>query len=272
MKSCPGFSVLMAVYKKDNPYLFSRALKSVFENTVQPRNFILVCDGPLTVDLDETIAQYKHKDILKIIKLPKNIGLFGALNHGLNFIQDEFTIRADSDDYNFSNRFEILLSVLDEGYDIVGSWIREVDQSGAQLCIRNTPLKHHDILKFIKKRNPFNHMSVGFRTEVVKSVRGYPSIYLREDYALWAILLSQGFRSANITNLLVDATAGEEMYKRRGGLKYALGEIDMQRLLYKLGFNSFFESLYYGFGRSSIFLLPNSMRKYFYLLILRRNI
>lgn len=266
-----SFAVLMAVYRNDNPALFLKALKSVFNNSIQPAKFYLVCDGPLSESLENVISFFDDQEILVVVRLPKNLGLFSALNAGLKFIKEDYTIRADSDDYNYPNRFEFLLNALNNGYDIVGSWIREVDMKGNVLSVRETPLEQVDILKYIKKRNPFNHMSVAFRTEVVRSVGGYPDYHLREDYALWVKMISSGCSAANIPEILVDATAGNEMYKRRGGIKYAVGEIAMQRLLVATRINGWLESFFYGLVRSFVFLAPNFLRKFIYLNILRKK-
>ncbi len=50
------FSVLMSVYKNDDPNFFIEALESVFNQTVSPTEVILVEDGPLTVELKTAIT------------------------------------------------------------------------------------------------------------------------------------------------------------------------------------------------------------------------
>ena len=54
------FSVLMSVYYKENPKNFELALKSILvEQTKTPNEFILVCDGPLSPQLDVVVNRYK---------------------------------------------------------------------------------------------------------------------------------------------------------------------------------------------------------------------
>lgn len=261
--------MLLAVYKQDDPHLFGKAMSSILENTLHPKEILVVADGEITPQLHEVIRQSSTKGPVRLIQLPINVGLAGALNSGLKEVKTKFTIRADADDFNLPNRFDFLIRKLDEGYDLVGSAIREVDKSGRFVAIRKLPESSAEIRQFIRKRNPFNHMSVGFRTEIVLASGGYPSIHLKEDYALWATLIASGRNVCNISSILVDATAGIEMFQRRGGIKYALAEIDLQRHLVSVGLKPWISGIFDGLTRSAIFLAPNSIRKFIYLKFLR---
>jgi len=51
-----NFSVLIAVYQKENPEFLKLALESIwFQQTLQPSEIVLVCDGPLTKELNQVI-------------------------------------------------------------------------------------------------------------------------------------------------------------------------------------------------------------------------
>lgn len=263
------FSVLLAVYKKDDPFLFRNALTSVYGNSLQPQELVVVADGELTEDLLSIIDEFSANHSLRLIQLPLNVGLANALNAGLSTIQTKYTVRADADDFNHPSRFALLVEKLREGFDLVGSAIREVDKAGAEVAYRSCPLTENEIRHFVRKRNPFNHMTVGFRTAAVSEAGGYPSIHLKEDYALWATLLANGCRICNLGAVLVDATAGTEMFQRRGGLRYAMAEVDLQRHLVRCRLKSPLNALVDGALRSMIFLAPNSVREFVYLKFLR---
>jgi glycosyltransferase involved in cell wall biosynthesis len=265
----PDFSVLLAVYEKDDPVLLINALKSVFLNTLQPYETLIVADGPLTDNLLSIINDLSLNNKVRLIQLPCNLGLAGALNAGLSEVKTKFTLRADADDINRPNRFELLVEKLREGFDLVGSAVREIDKAGAEVAYRSCPLTESGIRQFARKRNPFNHMTVGFRTAAVIEAGGYPSIYLKEDYALWATLLAEGCRVCNLEEVLVDATAGKEMFRRRGGLRYALAEINLQHHLVKCKLKSAAGAFIDGVLRSAIFLAPNAFREFFYINFLR---
>lgn len=263
------FTVLLAVYKKDDPILFRMALASVFSNSLQPQEVVVVADGELTVDLLSILGEFSGKHSLRLVQLPRNVGLARALNAGLSTINTKYTIRADADDFNHPDRFELLVTKLREGFDLVGSAIREVNKAGSEVAFRSCPLTETEIRQFVRKRSPFNHMTVGFLTAAVVDAGGYPSIYLKEDYALWATLLAKGCRVCNLGDILVDATAGTEMFRRRGGLRYAMAEFDLQRHLVRCGLKSPFSALMDGAMRSMVFLAPNKVRELVYLKFLR---
>lgn len=230
---------------------------------------MVVADGELTEKLLSIIDEFKIIHPLRLVQLPKNVGLAKALNEGLLSILTTYTIRADADDFNYPSRFEVLIAKLNEGFDLVGSAIREVDKSGREVAFRNCPLTEVEIRQFVKKRNPFNHMSVGFRTLVVVEAGGYPLIHLKEDYALWASILAKGSKVCNLGAVLVDATAGKDMFLRRGGLKYAMAEYDLQLHLVKCGLKSYIRATMDGLIRSLIFLAPNAVRQFIYINFLR---
>ena len=266
------FTVLMAVYHKDDPSLFLMAINSVFSNSLPPAKFIVVADGPLNHELDRILNLFLTRSDFCLIRLEDNVGLAGALNIGLKYVKTKYTVRADSDDFNYPNRFSILISTLESGFDLAGSSILEADKHGNKIAVRKMPSTHNEIIKFASRRNPFNHMSVGFRTKEVLDALGYPSIYLREDYALWAKLISRNIRVCNIDQILVRATTGSDMYRRRGGLKYTLGEIELQIHLVSNGLKSPLMGFFDGVLRGLVFIAPNCVREYFYINFLRLKI
>jgi glycosyltransferase involved in cell wall biosynthesis len=266
------FTVLISVYQKDDPNLFDAALLSIFNNSLLPSTVLVVADGPLTEALDFILDKYSFQPTFFVLRLEKNKGLSAALNEGLMHVKTDFVVRADADDVNYPNRFVTLINLLRSGYDLVGSSIIEVDKSGVELAIRKPPLNQAQIIKFVKKRNPFNHMSVAFKTHVVINAGGYPNIYLKEDYALWSILISKGLRICNSDEVLVRATTGQDFYKRRGGIKYAFAEFAMQKHLVSLGLKNPFAATLDGLLRSMVFLAPGKIREFIYINFLRGGV
>lgn len=265
-----NFSVLMSFYRNDKPELLRKALDSIFQNSIVPSEIILIQDGPVGAELTAVISSFSSKDVLKITILKENVGLARALNIGLGLISNPYTFRADADDYNMPDRFIKQLKFLEDGVALVGSSILEVDAHGKNIAIRTAPANEIEIKKLIGRRNPFNHMSVAFRTDVVIAVGGYPNIYLKEDYALWAKIIAGGYKVANLDDILVRATAGKDMYRRRGGILYVQSEIEMQRFLMQQNLQNFQWALIYGVSRSLVFLLPSKIRGYIYENFLRK--
>jgi glycosyltransferase involved in cell wall biosynthesis len=264
-----GFTVLMAVYKLDSPAKFEAAVKSVFANTLLPNAFQLVVDGPIPGCLMSKVLELQSHHAINVLFLQKNMGLAVALNRGIEKISTEWVARADADDINLPNRFEILAREIGEDVDIVGSAIREVDENGLPTGVRLPPLSDRDIRKYARRRNPFNHMTVMYRTQLVKKYKGYPEVYLREDYALWATLLAAGSRALNVADILVVVSAGDDLIRRRGGVKYALGELRLQQHLVKHDIKGFWCAVLDGFIRGGIFCLPRTIRSLIYKIVLR---
>jgi len=265
----PDFSVLMPVYFREKPRFFREALQSIFDNTVQPQEVVLVCDGPLTLDLEEVLQEFVGRPGLKILRKNRNSGIVDALNMGLAASTTELIIRCDSDDVNTPERFATLVAQLAEGWDIVGSSVREIDGDGKTLWSKRVPLGQASIARRARLRNPINHMSVAFRRDLVLSLGGYPEVFLREDYALWARALRREARVCNLPQDLVLARAGVAMYRRRRGWRSALAELKLQRLLIQERVSTLPQALFWGGLRFSALLLPGFLLGFLYERILR---
>jgi glycosyltransferase involved in cell wall biosynthesis len=256
-------SVVISVYKNDCSKLFDEAMKSIFSNSVLPYQVILIKDGATPSKIDEIIKKYYKKIIL--IQNKTNIGLAKSLNKALKVIKTDWIIRADADDINMTNRFESLLSEIEKNkYDVIGSYILENNLDSKIETIKKVPLSHKLIKKVIFYRNPINHMSVAIKTSQLRDVKGYPNIYLKEDYGLWIKLMINKAKFINVGKTLVKANINDNFYIRRSGFKLALSEIHIYVLLTKL--NKFFKS--YGliilFVRMTFCLLPPIIKKFTY--------
>ena len=69
-------------------------------------------------------------------------------------------------------------------------------------------------------------MTTFYKTEAEKLVGGYPNIYLREDYGLWAKLISNNKNFINIDDFFVCVNGGNDLYLRRGGLRMLLPKLN----------------------------------------------
>ena len=69
------YSVLMSVYYKDQPVFFRIAMESIWEQSVPTDDFVLVCDGPLTDELNSVIDDMvqRHKDALTVVRLEPTV-------------------------------------------------------------------------------------------------------------------------------------------------------------------------------------------------------
>ena len=78
-------SVLMSVYAREKPEYLDLSLLSVESQTLKPVEIVLVEDGPLGGALADVVANHarSHPGLYRVIKLPENVGLGGALSVGL---------------------------------------------------------------------------------------------------------------------------------------------------------------------------------------------
>lgn len=219
-------SVLMSVYFKENAEYFDQSINSILVNQTQkPDEFVLVCDGPLTSELEDIIAKYEKlfPQLFFIYRLEKNQGLGKALNYGLSKCSNEIIIRADSDDICDPERIRLQYEYLQMHQDItvVSSYIDEFENNWQEpKNLKTLPLTNEQLVKMAKFRNPINHMAVAFRRDIILDIGSYHHIPYVEDYELWVRIIICGYKLANIDKVLVHARVGNGMIKRRGNKIY----------------------------------------------------
>ena len=230
------YSVLMSVYYMDKPEYLKKSVESMLNQTIKPDEFIIVKDGKLTKILDDLIDEYanKYDRLFTIVVLKNNVGLGLALNEGLKAARNELIARMDADDISLSNRCEEQLRMFEknENLSVIGSNISEFIHNETN-CIsrRVVPENNEEIVKYMKKRCPVNHVTVMFKKSKVIESGNYIEWYYNEDYYLWIRLYLNGAKFYNIQQDLVNVRIGSEMFKRRGGYKYFTSEKKIQKFM-----------------------------------------
>ena len=271
-----NYSVLMSVYKNEKANNLRLAMNSMWNQTVPTDDFILMCDGPLTPELDAVIeeAEKEHSDALRVVRLGKNGGLGNALNIGIKHCRNELVARMDSDDISRPDRCEKQLSVfsLHPEVGVCSGIVEEFSVSTEQIdSQRVPPEKQDDIITFAKKRNPFNHPCVMYRKSAVEKAGGYKDFYYLEDYFLWVRMLQNGSIGYNLQEPLLWMRAGADMYKRRAGWQYAKSQKALFKYMWEHGFISGLQYVINVFARTSSSLMPNALRKSIYCTVLRKH-
>ena len=64
-----SYSVLMSIYKKENPAFLFQALDSMLNQAVSPAEIVMVKDGPLTHELEDVLQDYDflHPGLFKFV-------------------------------------------------------------------------------------------------------------------------------------------------------------------------------------------------------------
>ncbi|MEI8390619.1 MAG: glycosyltransferase [bacterium] len=271
-----NFSVLMSLYEKEKAEYLRKALDSIINQTIKPSEILLVKDGPLTVELEKIINEYKSQfsHLFKVIALEENQGLGNALRIGVENCSFEIIARMDSDDVARNDRFEKQIGVFKKNPDIsiVGSFISEFkDEPENIYAVKSVPIRPEDIAKYAKWRNPLNHMTVMFRKTAVLNAGNYQTFLYFEDYYLWARMLKLGMKMANIPECLVNARAGNTMIKRRKGSFYIEKEFKLYLYFLEIGFINIFEFSRNVFLKFCLRIMPYDLMKLIYNMILRRK-
>lgn len=240
------YSVLMSIYKKEKAEYFQTALLSMIDQTVKPDEIVLVEDGPLTKDLYAVIEHYKA--YLNIVVNEKNLGLGLALNRGLVVCRNNLVARMDTDDIAVPNRCEKQLKYMEDhpNTTIVGGQIEEfITTPDKVVGKRVVPETDIELKEYMKKRCPFNHMTVMLKRDDVIRAGNYQDWFWNEDYYLWIRLAVEGCEFANLPETLVHTRVGADMYERRGGDKYFKSEIGIQKLMLDkrlIGYGTYFSN------------------------------
>jgi glycosyltransferase involved in cell wall biosynthesis len=271
-----NFSVLISIYYKEKASNFNQCFESLATQTVPATEIIIVKDGTLTEELENTISIWKEKLPLMIVGYEENKGLAHALNYGLQFCSYELVARMDSDDICVPDRFEKQIKYFEKNsyIDIAGGYISEfIDTVDNIVSIRDVPLSDIEIKNYIKKRSPFNHMTVMFKKEAVLKSGNYQEWYLYEDCYLWCRMLLNKCKFGNIHDILVYVRVGKDMYTRRGGWKYCKSVIRLHTFMLRNNIINIYEYFTIVIFKFVVqVLMPNGIRKFLYLYLFRKRI
>ena len=202
------FSVLMSLYSKENPKFFEESLESVYTNTIQPSQVVLVLDGPVGEELQQIVSNYIERfATLDVYPQPENKGLSTALNIGLNKCKFDIVFRMDTDDVCATNRFERILQEYEKNpeLEIVGSSTITIDENGIKSSrVGLHPLTQDEIYKKVWLC-PFAHPTVSFRKNSILRVGSYnPNSGPRQDdYELWFRCVAGGLKCMNVPDPLL---------------------------------------------------------------------
>lgn len=272
-----AYSVLMSVYKKAVPNHFFCAVKSMIEQTVMTDDFVIVCDGPLTIELDNIINEFVHEypDIFNIVRLEQNVGIGKAANIGLGYCKNDLIAKMDADDVALVGRCEAQLRMFFEhpNLAVIGGYISEFDDNSEKpFSERRVPIENEEICKFARRRQPFNNMTVMYRKAAVKAVGGYRDFRRSEDYDLYVRLLNAGYQGANIPAVLVNVRVDKDAQVRRTSWQSLKGCVRSRWCAYRCGFSSLGDFLYCSIGGFVLFIVPGWLQQRLYMCFFRQKI
>ena len=275
MSNLPKFSVVVCVYRGDNAEHFFEAIKSAEKQTITPDEIIIVADGELTPDLEQVIQKCcKKYNNIKFHQLPKNHGVGFASNYGINRCKNELIAKMDADDLLLPERFEKQLKAFksDSDLTLLGGQLSEFadDDPKNIVSYRRVPTDLADIKKFARRRSPCNNPTVMFKKSAIQAVGGYPKLNRAEDYYLYAKLLADGYKIANLDDVLVNYRLSSDNYGRRKSWRHTKEMLHARKEIYHLGVSKRSDYLITSAAQIALFITPNCMTKLAYK-ILRKN-
>ncbi|MBE6753508.1 MAG: glycosyltransferase [Ruminococcaceae bacterium] len=271
-----AYSVMMLVYFKADPQEFDQAIQSMMEQTLPPDEFVLVCDGPIGEPLEAVIRKYEqlYPQKFNVIRIEMKIGIGPCANRALNECRNEIVVRMDADDISVPNRCELEIAefLADPELDIVGGYIVEFEGDDEKNgLLREVPLEHDELLKYARRRIPFNNVTVAMRRDRALAVGGFFSLARGEDYEMYCRMLINGAKGKNIPKVLVRCRVNEDAYARRRQWSHTSSLINVRWQLYKRGFSSFIDFLVMSCSHIAIMLLPTGFTKWLYSRHLRKK-
>ena len=269
------FSVLMTVYEKEKPYNLRKSLLTSYQQTIKPKEIILVCDGELTQELYDEIEQIKNEiPILQVYQLESNVGSGPASCFGVKKCNTDLIARMDSDDYSEETRFEKQIKAFEENPNLIMVGTNILEKNTVFTALKTVPEKTEEIREYSKFRNPFNNPSSMMKKEYILKVGNYRKFRYLEDYDLTMRLIHDNPTKdfLNIQEPLVIMQTDDSSYLRRGGLLYVKTEFFLQADFYKRGYISKYELCRNIFIRNIVRVMPNSMRKLIYKKKMRESV
>ncbi len=263
------YSVFICVCASDTAEGFRKAYESIVNQTPAPSQ-VVICADNITGTLLQAVEDTKpYTDVVYVNSKGDHAVARAA---ALRACRYEAVGVMDADDIALAGRFEVLLDILQYA-DVAGGDIREFSkQNGAPLSTRCVPVSDGEIKQYMKKRCPFNHMTVMYRKSAVEKCGGYLSMFCNEDYYLWIRMAEKGCTFANSGKVLCLAGVGDSSYERRGGKEYFQSEKAVQKYMLQHGMIS---KLRYGFNLAIRFVVQRIMtakvRQLFYRMFLRKK-
>lgn len=269
------FSVIMSIYKNDNPEYLQVALDSIIHQTLVPDEIVLIADGPVPQSLIDVVENTKARFAdLHAYYQKKNRGLGGALRIAVEKAQYDYLARMDSDDISLPDRFEKQMKCFEEDHElaVVGGMITEfVDSPEHVVSKRILPLDDSSIKRFMQSRCGVNHVTVVMKKSELLRAGNYQQDFKQEDYFLWVRMIEAGCKFRNIPDIVVNVRSGRDQFARRGGMAYYKDVLALNKWMWQHGLISLPKMIYNDMVRGTVqFLLPNSVRTWVYQRFLRK--
>lgn len=271
------YSALVPVYYKETPEHLELSMESIFTQSVPPDEFVLVCDGPLTPALDAVIEKQEKKHAtLRVIRLVENKGAAVAFEQGSKACDNDLIQKFGSDDYCRPERARLQLERYrdDPLLAVVGGYTQIFhDVPGDSEIVKVVPCDQKDILAYARRRNPFNDGTVMYRKSAFEAVGGYaPDLVRAQDYDVYVRILSAGYKTCNIPEVLADGREDRDAILRRRTLSHFKCFAAVRWRIYRSGFSNLADFLIPCAAQAIMTLVPARLCSWIYSKMLRTKV
>lgn len=273
------FVGLFSVYAGDQAPALFESLWTMLRNQTQPLDWTVgVIEGDLTPALEDVIGQFAEVAWTRIPKVNNklNFGLPIALNHGLSLISEsDVVLKIDTDDLYPNNRVQRTLEAFTNNLELslFGGQVEEWNKDYSDYVgSRAVPLDHEQIIKYGKRRNPFNGPTVAFRADLAKKLGGFSQVGANEDYVLWAQMMQSGAVVQNSPEVLAFMRGGPDLVVRRSTSRTRMGEFEALRAIKKCGYFSTPTYCLHVLAKQLVRRLPIELNLYLYQYLRHRGV
>lgn len=273
------FVGLFSVYAGDQAPALFESLWTMLRN--QTRNLdhtFGVIEGDLTPNLEEVVSYFTEVAWSRIPKVNSklNFGLPIALNQGLSQISEsDVVLKIDTDDLYPSYRVQRTVEAFTKNpnLSLYGGQVEEWNEDYSDFVgSRAVPLNHKQIVKYGKRRNPFNGPTVAFSADLAKKMGGFSQVGANEDYVLWAQMMQSGAEVQNSPEVLAYMRGGRDLVARRSTSRTRRGELEALRAIRKCGYFSTSTYCLHVSAKQLVRRLPIELNLYLYQYLRQRGL
>ena len=272
-----NYSVLMSVHINENAEHFAASIQSLLDQTVVTNDFVIVCDGPLSKELNKVLEEYdsRYPGLFHIVRLTENVGVGLAAKAGLAVCRNDLIAKMDSDDISLPDRCRMQLSRFSENPDLalIGGVIEEFDnRTGKVFAVRTVPEENSAIRTYARRRSPFNNVTVMYRKSAAEAAGGYRDLRRGEDYDLYLRMLIDGCYAQNLPQTLVRVRVDSDTHRRRASWSAMKGCAGIWWHAYRVGYSSLSDLLICLCGQMFLVICPGRVQQMLYKRFLRKQI
>ncbi|MCE8828599.1 glycosyltransferase [Bacteroides fragilis] len=232
MSITPAISIVMPTYNMGS-YLFD-SVPSILGQSFENFELIIVDDG----STDQTEEIIKSFTDLRIVYIYREHEYMDSMNAGIAAVRGKYIVRMDADDLMTEDRLKKQFDFMEvhPEVDICGGGMELFGDVTGRLY----PLvEHRAIAASLLLQNTVVHPSVIMRKSSLDEYiakRGFlydKTFVFAEDYHLWTCLMMEGYRFANIREILVKHRVSKEAVTSKHSVEMQKATIATQKVYLK---------------------------------------